>query len=51
MSKKLKYLIKVSLKRKVASKWFVIVNLILVLAIISLINIDTIINLFGGKKK
>lgn len=48
MSKKLKYLIKVSLRRKVASKWFVIVNLILVLAIISLINIDTIINLFGG---
>ncbi len=48
MSKKLKYLIKVSLLRKISSKWFLVVNIILALAIIGLINIDTIINLFGG---
>ena len=48
MSSKLNYLIGVSLSRKIKTKWFVIVNIILALAIISVINIDSIITFFGG---
>lgn len=48
MKSKLNYLIGVSLKRKIKTKWFVIVNIILALAIISVINIDSIISFFGG---
>ena len=48
MRSKLNYLISVSLKRKVCSKWFLIANIILCLVIISVINIDSIIKFFGG---
>ena len=42
MKSKLNYLIKVSLKRKLCTKWFVVVNLILALAIIAIANVDSI---------
>ena len=48
MRSKLSYLIKVSLNRKIKSKWFLIANIILLIAIAGLINIDNIINFFGG---
>ena len=48
MSSKLNYLIGVSLKRKIKTKWFFIVNIILAIAIIGIINIDSVINFFGG---
>lgn len=48
MKSKLNFLIGVSLKRKIKTKWFVIANLILAIAIIGVINIDSIITLFGG---
>jgi ABC-2 type transport system permease protein len=48
MGNKLKYLIGVSLNKKIKTKWFVIVNIILVIVIIGLINIDSVINFFGG---
>ncbi|MGI6329731.1 MAG: ABC transporter permease [Bacilli bacterium] len=48
MSKKLKYLTKVSLNKKIKTKWFLVVNIILVIAIVSLVNIDNIITFFGG---
>lgn len=49
MRNKLFYLTKVSLNRKIKSKWFVIVNILLLVAICALVNIDNVINLFGGK--
>lgn len=48
MKNKFWYLTKVSLKKKIASKWFVIVNIILALTIIALTNINSIITFFGG---
>ena len=48
MRNKLGYLIGVSLKRKIKSKWFLVANLIIAILIIGLLNIDTIINYFGG---
>lgn len=48
MNKKLKFLIKTSLKKKIGSKWFLGVNILLVTLIIGLINIDNVINFFGG---
>ena len=48
MSSKLNYLIGVSFKRKVKSKWFIIVNVILLIAICAVLNIDSIIKAFGG---
>lgn len=48
MTNKLKYLIGISLKRKIKTKWFVIVNVGLLILIAGLINIDTIIKTFGG---
>ena len=48
LKNKLWYLTGVSLKRKIKSKWFVIVNIILMLAIVGLFNIDSIIGFFGG---
>lgn len=48
LKNKLWYLIGVSLKRKIKSKWFVIVNIILMFAIVGLFNIDSIIGFFGG---
>ncbi len=48
MSDKLKFLTINSLNKKIGTKWFKIINVFLILAVISLINIDTIINFFGG---
>jgi ABC-2 type transport system permease protein len=45
---KLKYLTKISLNKKIKTKWFLWANIILFIVIIGLINIDSIIKLFGG---
>lgn len=48
MTSKLNYLIGVSLKRKIKTKWFLVANLVLALVIVGIINIDSIITFFGG---
>ena len=48
MSRKFLYLTKVSLKKKTNSKWFVITNIVLAIAIILLLNINSVITFFGG---
>ena len=48
MSKKLKYLTKMSLDKKMKSKWFCVANIILCILIVGIINIDSIIKFFGG---
>ena len=48
LTNKLKYLIKISLNKKIKTKWFAIVNILLVALIVCLINIDSIITAFGG---
>jgi len=48
MSKKLKYLTKMSLDKKIKSKWFYVANIILCIVIVGIINIDSIIKFFGG---
>lgn len=48
MKNKLKYLIGVSLKRKIQTKWFAVANILLALAIVGVMNIDHIITFFGG---
>ena len=48
MNSKLNYLINISLKRKIKTKWFVIANLLLAIVIVGIVNIDSIISLFGG---
>lgn len=48
MMSKLNYLIGVSLKRKIKTKWFVAANILLALVIIGVSNIDSIISFFGG---
>ena len=48
MSNKFWYLTKQSLRKKIKSKWFIGVNIMLALVIIALININSIIAFFGG---
>ena len=48
MNKKMWFLTKMSLKKKIKTKWFLIANLLFLLIIIGLTNIDYIIKLFGG---
>ena len=48
MKTKLKYLVKVSLNRKIKTKWFVLANVLLLILIAGLINADSIIKMFGG---
>ena len=48
MKNKFKYLIKYSLKKKIDTKWFKIVNVLLLVLIVFLVNMDYLINLFGG---
>lgn len=48
MKNKFKYLIKYSLKKKIDTKWFKIVNILLLILIVFLVNMDYLINLFGG---
>lgn len=48
MKNKLKLLIKDGLNKKINTKWFKVVNIILLVVIVGLINIDNIIKSFGG---
>lgn len=48
MKNKLKFLMLMSLNKKIKTKWFVIANVIICIAIVGLINIDHVINFFGG---
>ncbi len=48
MSNKFWYLTKQSLRKKIKSKWFIGVNIMLAIVIIALININSIIAFFGG---
>ena len=48
MNRKFLYLTKVSLRKKLKTKWFVITNIILAVAIILLLNINSIVSFFGG---
>ena len=48
MRSKLNFLIGISLKRKIKTKWFLFANIIIALIIIALVNIDAVIGFFGG---
>ena len=48
MKNKLKYLIKMSLDKKIKTKWFVVANVIFFIAIAGLVNIDNVVKFFGG---
>ena len=48
MTSKFWYLTGLSLKKKIKTKWFFIANILLAILIIGLINIDSIIQFFGG---
>lgn len=48
MKSKLNYLVGVSLKRKIKTKWFLIANIVLAIILVGIINIDSIITMFGG---
>lgn len=48
MKNKVMFLIKQSIKKKMSTKWFKIVNILLCILMIGVINIDKIINTFGG---
>ena len=48
MTNKLKFLTKISLNKKIKTKWFVIANAIFAVLIIGLLNIDSVIKVFGG---
>lgn len=48
MKNKLLYLTSVSLKRKLKTKWFLIANIFIFFVIVVIINIDSVISLFGG---
>ncbi len=48
MKNKLKYLISISLKRKIKTKWFLVANILLLIVTAAIINIDSVIKTFGG---
>lgn len=48
MKSKFGYLIKYSLKKKINTKWFKVVNILLCLLLVFIINMDSVINFFGG---
>ena len=48
MKSKLNYLIGISLKRKIKTKWFLIANIVLAIILVGIINIDSVITFFGG---
>lgn len=48
MKNKFKYLTLYSLKKKIDTKWFKAVNILLCLLLVFLFNMDTIIKIFGG---
>ena len=51
MKTKAWFLIKQSIKKKMDTKWFKVVNFLLCILLIGVINIDKIINVFGGDFK
>ena len=51
MKTKAWFLIKQSIKKKMDTKWFKVVNVLLCILLIGVINIDKIINVFGGNFK
>lgn len=48
LKNKLKYLVDVSLKRKLQTKWFLFANILLAIVIVGVLNIDSVIKFFGG---
>lgn len=48
MKSKFNYLIGMSLKRKINTKWFLIANIVLAVILVGIINIDSVITMFGG---
>lgn len=48
MKNKLKFLTRMSLKKKIGTKWFIAINILLLVIIVAITNIDSIISLFGG---
>ena len=48
MSKKMWYLTRLSLNKKIKSKWFVVANIIIFVVLVGILNIDYVIKLFGG---
>ena len=48
MKNKFKFLVGISLKRKIKTKWFAVANILLAILIIGVSNIDNIIKFFGG---
>lgn len=48
MKNKFWFLVKESLKKKICTKWFLILNIIMLIIIPCLINIDSIVKFFGG---
>ena len=48
MNKKMWYLTRLSLNKKIKSKWFVVANIIIFVVLVGILNIDYIIKLFGG---
>lgn len=51
MMSKFWFLTKTSFLKKAKSKWFIIINLILFIALVGILNIDSIIKMFGGDFK
>ena len=51
MKSKRNYIIKMSLKKKIKSKWFLGINIFIFIIMLLTININTIINMFGGDYK
>ena len=49
MTRKFFYLVKLSFNKKLKSKWFIAVNIILALSLFSLFNLNSIITFFGGE--
>ena len=49
MLRKFFYLVKISFNKKLKSKWFIAVNVILAIAMFALFNLNSIITFFGGE--
>ena len=48
MKNKFKFLLKDSIKKKINTKPFKIINIVLLIIMVGLINLDSIVKLFGG---
>lgn len=48
MENKFKFLVKHSLKKKLKNKWFIVANVVILIVLIGLVNIDSIVKMFGG---